>query len=179
MWSKIVGVLVILIAASAAFVLYQNAAPNISPVAKPLEAERVARNIMLYELNTESGETSTLHAQKGFFRSDKIIDLFDITLNREDKLNITGKEATYNMDNSNLKVKGDILLRADDGSKAFLKDLTWEKSTKLINSDNPVRLEKDDGWLTGEKVEMADDLSRISFSGGVHAQVNRNFDIDN
>jgi len=178
MWSKIIGALVILIASGAVFVLYQNIAINKPAVAKPLEAERVARNIMLYELNTENSEYSTLHAQKGFFKSDKVVELFDITLNREDKLKITGKEAIYDMDKSNLKVKGDILLSADDGSRAFLRDLTWEKTSKLINSDNPVRLEKDDGWLTGERVEMTDDLSRISFSGGVHAQVNRNFDIN-
>ena len=63
------------------------------------------------------------------------------------------------------------------GAALFFKDLTWEKSTNLIHTSNPVRLEKKGGWLTGQKMEMTDDLSRISFSGGVHGQINRNFDI--
>ncbi|HEY9160493.1 MAG TPA: LPS export ABC transporter periplasmic protein LptC [Desulfomonilia bacterium] len=144
---------------------------------KPMEADRVARNITLYELNTENDKTTVLHARKAFLKEDQVLDLFDITLNQEDKFKITGPEARYNMEKSRLNVKGDILLTAEDGSRAFFRDLTWEKSTNLINTKNPVRLEKEGGWLIGQRMEMTDDFSRISFSGGVHGQINRNFDI--
>jgi LPS export ABC transporter protein LptC len=170
------GSLLIIVIIAAAFI-YSNSNSSRKAAEKPIEADRVARNITLYELNTDSGKTTVLHAKKALLKEEQVLDLFDITLNQEDKFSITGPQARYNMDKSNLDVKGDVLLTAKDGSRAFFKDLTWEKSSNLIHTNNPVRLEKEGGWLTGQKMEMTDDLSRISFSGGVHGQINRNFDL--
>lgn len=169
--------LVVVVIIIAALLLFRNADEKSRVPEKPMEADRVARNITLYELNTESDKTTVLHAKKAFLKEDQVLDLFDITLNQEDKFKMTGPEARYNMEKSRLNVKGDILLTAEDGSRAFFKDLTWEKSTNLINTKNPVRLEKEGGWLIGQRMEMTDDFSRISFSGGVHGQINRDFDI--
>jgi len=177
MWRKVLGGSLLIIIIVAAALIFSNSHNSMKAPVKPMEADRVARNITLYELNTESNKTTILHAKKGLLKEEQVLDLYDITLNQEDKFTITGPEARYNMEKSNLDVKGDILLTAKDGSRAFFKDLTWEKSSNLLHTNNPVRLEKEGGWLTGQKMEMNDDLSRISFSGGVHAQINRNFDI--
>jgi len=176
---KVLGgiALVVIVLIIAAVLIFNHEGGKRSTVEKPMEADRVARNITLYELNTESDKTTVLHAKKAYLKEDQVLDLFDITLNQEDKFKITGPEARYNMEKSRLNVKGDVLLTAEDGSRAFFKDLTWEKSTNLINTKNPVRLEKEGGWLIGQRMEMTDDFSRISFSGGVHGQINRNFDI--
>ncbi len=177
MWYKVLGGSVLIIIIIAAALILSNSSNNKKAAEKPIEADRVARNITLYELNTDSNKTTILHAKKALLKEEQVLDLFDITLNQEDKFSITGPQARYNMDKSNLDVKGNILLTAKDGSRAFLKDLTWEKSSNLMHTNNPVRLEKEGGWLTGQKMEMTDDLSRISFSGGVHAKIDRNFDI--
>jgi LPS export ABC transporter protein LptC len=177
MWRKMLGGIVLIMLIIAAVLVFSNSSNRNKVAEKPMEADRIARNITLYELNTESNKTTILHAKKGLLKEEQVLDLYDITLNQEDKFSITGPQARYNMEKSNLDVKGDILLTAKDGSRAFLKDLTWEKSSNLLHTNNPVRLEKEGGWLTGQKMEMNDDLSRISFSGGVHAQINRNFDI--
>jgi LPS export ABC transporter protein LptC len=176
---KVLGgiALAVIVLIVAAALIFSGADKERKAAEKPMEADRVARNITLYELNTDSSKTTILHAKKAFLKEDQVLDLFDITLNQEDKFTITGPEARYNMEKSRLNVKGDILLTAEDGSRAFFKDLTWEKSTNLLRTNNPVRLEKEGGWLTGRKMEMTDDFSRISFSGGVHGQINRNFDI--
>jgi LPS export ABC transporter protein LptC len=177
MWSKVLGGSLLIIIIIAAALIFSKSHNSMKAAVKPMEADRIARNITLYELNTESNKTTILHAKKALLKEEQVLDLFDITLNQEDKFSITGPVARYNMDKSNLDVKGDILLTAKDGSRAFIKDLTWEKTSNLLHTNNPVRLEKEGGWLVGQKMEMTDDLSKISFSGGVHAQINRNFDI--
>jgi LPS export ABC transporter protein LptC len=174
---KVLGGIVLIILIISVVLIYSNSNNSRKAAEKPMEADRVARNITLYELDTNSNKTTVLHAKKALLKEEQVLDLYDITLNQEDKFIITGPEARYNMDKSNLDVKGDILLTAKDGSRAFVKDLTWEKSSNLMHTNNPVRLEKEGGWLTGQKMEMTDDLSRISFSGGVHGQINRNFDL--
>lgn len=177
MWYKVMGGSVLIIIIVAAALILSNLSNSKKAAEKPIEADRVAKNITLYELNTDSNKSTVLHAKKALLKEEQVLDLFDITLNQEDKFSITGPQARYDLDKSNLDVKGDILLTAKDGSRAFFKDLTWEKSTNLINTKNPVRLEKEGGWLVGQRMEMTDDFSRISFSGGVHGQINRNFDI--
>jgi LPS export ABC transporter protein LptC len=174
---KLLGGSVLIMITIATALIYSSSDSSRKAADKPMEADRMASNITLYELNSDSGKTTVLHAKKALLKEEQILDLFDINLNQEDKFSITGPQARYNMDKSNLDVKGDILLTAKDGSRAFFRDLTWEKSSNLIHTNNPVRMEKEGGWLIGQKMEMTDDLSRISFSGGVHGQINRNFDL--
>ena len=179
MWYKVFGAIILIIILASAFVIYSGKAGRREGmnIAKTVEADRIAKNITLFELNTENNKTTVLHAEKGLLKEDQELDLYNITVTQEGKFNIKGPQAKYDLEKSNLAVKGDIVLEAKDGSKAYFRDMIWEKATNLIHSENQVRLEKEGGWLTGQKVEMTDDLSIISFSGGVHAKINRDFDI--
>jgi hypothetical protein len=169
MWYKVLLVIGIVVGV---LIMVKTSGPGVQQMMQgEQDFLRSARNITLYEVNLESLTSTTIHAASAAQKQDNTIIFETLDLDHAGKLRMHAPHATYDMNTFQLVIEGDITLETSDGLKGFFRSLTWDRRSRLARTHNPVRVVTADGVIEAQGAEFLDDLSRISFIGGVHAQI--------
>lgn len=136
---------------------------------------RHATNIVMFERKRDSGKSIFLSAKELKETGDRISHLKDFRLVQQKGVSLTGIDATYDRGTSTLEVKGPLDIETDDGARARLDGLVWNRESQKASTPHPVKLVNKDGIIVADRAEFADGFSQITLIGNVHAQIAQNF----
>lgn len=169
MWFRWVAAIVLLFLIGILLMRRDNEVQRIEPD----QIVRSARNIIMHEKRNDSDVLTTFRAQRVIEQKDHIVTLADFEISQSDGLRIAGVEADYDMERSVLQVKGPVTVDTNDGRRAFLDGLVWDRQSQKATTDNPVKVVGAEGIIEAERAEFHEGFSLISFYGGVHAKISQ------
>jgi hypothetical protein len=136
---------------------------------------RHATNIVMYERKRDTGKSMVVSAKELIETGDRISQLKDFRMAQQKGVTLSGRDATYDREDSILEVKGPLDIETADGTKAKLDGLIWNRESRKAFTPNPVNLVNKDGIIKADRAEFSEEFSEISLIGNVHAQIAQNF----
>jgi hypothetical protein len=138
------------------------------------ELSRQASGVVMFERKRTGGKTLEVSAREADETGNLKVLLKDFQVTDQSGLRLSGDDATYDRVRSILDVKGPVSIETQDGSRARLNGLVWDRDKNFAYTDNPVMVEGKDGIITAERAEFFDGFSDIVFMGRVHAKIIQN-----
>jgi hypothetical protein len=173
MWNKLIvltGVIVVL-----AFIISVSRDNQMVPsLNKGPQPRRQAMNVVMYERNRQNNKTMEVSAREVDETGDQDVRLKDFVLTRPGGLKMSGVDAFYDRTKSILEVKGPVTIETQNGSRARLNNLTWDRVKDFAHTDNPIIIEGESGVITADRAEFSDQFTTIACIGRVHAKVMQN-----
>jgi hypothetical protein len=173
MWNKFIRFMIVIIAA--AFIVSISRENEEPPsLKKGVQLKRQAMNVVMFERKNQDGKTMEVSAREVDETGGQVVHLKDFYLMQPGELSMFGKEAIYDRTSSILEVRDQVVIKREDGSRAILNGLTWDRRKDAAHTDNPVKIESKDGIITSDKAEFSDEFTKVAFIGRVHAQIMQN-----
>ncbi|MBN2299334.1 MAG: LPS export ABC transporter periplasmic protein LptC [Deltaproteobacteria bacterium] len=169
MWFKWLGALVIIILIGIIVIEKEDTVQQI----QTMPILRSAQQIIMHEKKIDSDITTLIEASSITEQPDNMIHLDTFDLTQSDGLRIAGIEAVYNMNDSILTITGPVTIEMNNGRRANLEGLVWDRKSQKAFTPNPVVVTGIEGTIRANKAEFQNDFSLIHFSGGVHAQISQ------
>ncbi|MGD0819524.1 MAG: LPS export ABC transporter periplasmic protein LptC [Desulfomonilia bacterium] len=173
MWNKLIlltGVIVVL-----AFIISVSRDNQMAPsLNKGTQPRRQAMNVVMYERNRQNNKTMEVSAREVDETGDQDVRLKDFVLTQTGGLKLSGVDAFYDRAKSILEVKGPVNIETQNGSRARLNNLTWDRVKNFAHTDNPIVIEGESGVITADRAEFSDQFTNIACIGRVHAKVMQN-----
>jgi|FEC22Drversion2_1045045.scaffolds.fasta_scaffold00009_148 lipopolysaccharide export system protein LptC len=93
----------------------------------------------------------------------------DGTMTKPDgtKVRVTAADGVYDSEEQTLKLSNDIVVRADDGSRAFLRSADVDMKAGSIVSTEPIRAETPGGRIRADTMDIAERGAHMLFKGKV------------
>jgi len=173
MWNKIILLTCVVIILVFVVSLLQRSEQGQSLI-KGKQIKRQAMNVVMYERKRGNGKTMEVSAREVDETGEGISHLKDFSLMQKGGVRLDGVDAFYDRTRSVLEVKGPVNIVTQNGSRASLTGLTWEREKDVARTDNPVRVDGEDGVITADKAEFSEDFRNIAFMGKVHAKIMQN-----
>ncbi len=137
----------------------------------PAMITRQADRVVMFERKRESGKVLEVSARQVDETDGNVARLKDFILTQSDDLSLSGSEAVYDRARSVLELKGKVTIKRSDGSLAAVDGLLWDRRAGVAHTDKPVSYEGNNGLITADRAEFADDFTKIAFIGRVHARI--------
>jgi len=169
MWFKWFGALAIIILIAIIVIDKEDTAQQV----QIMPILRSAQQIIMHEKKRDSDITTLIEASSITEQPDNLIHLDTFDLTQSNGLRIAGIKAVYDMNDSVLTITGPVTLEMNNGRRAELEGLIWDRKSHKAFTSNPVLVKGVEGTIRASRAEFQNDFSLIHFSGGVHAQISR------
>lgn len=173
MWIKMILLACAVFIAGLIFSVFHEQDQEQSVALKPA-LTRSATSVVMIERRKDGSRTMEVSARSVEETGNQLTHLKDYRLRLSNGASLDGKDAFYDSRNSMVKMVGPIGIMTKDGDRATLKDLTWDRNQHSARTENPVRLEGENGIITADRAEFEDDFATVAFIGNVHAKIHQN-----
>lgn len=173
MWNKLILLTVVIVVLAFIISVYRDN-QMVPPLNKGPQPRRQAINVVMYERNRQNNKTMEVSAREVDETGDRGVSLKDFVLIQPGGLKMNGVDAFYDRTKSILEVKGPVNIETQNGSRARLNNLTWDRAKDFAHTDNPIIIEGESGVITADRAEFSDQFTNIACIGRVHAKVMQN-----
>ncbi|MCD6570201.1 MAG: hypothetical protein J7L53_05820 [Deltaproteobacteria bacterium] len=132
-------------------------------------------NIYMLEKNLDDGSSIKLYTDTAIQYTDNTIALGEFEVYTSGGIYIKGEKAQYNIDQSKLEVFGPIIIKTQDGDKAYMDGLIWDRTSNIGGTDSPIKVEAKGIIIEAKNAQFRNDFHLLSFSGGVNAKIYNNY----
>ena len=124
----------------------------------------------IYKGRTENGEAFEVTAKIASERSSGAVDMESPTAqlfrNDGDLIDLSSQNGLYFPDSSRIKLNGDVVMTSQDmGLTLLALSLSANLADGSMFSEEPVRVERSDGFVTANAMEVTGKGKRIIFKG--------------
>jgi lipopolysaccharide export system protein LptC len=84
--------------------------------------------------------------------------------------NLSGDNGVYDSKAERLLVRGNVQVKTDTGTEAFLRDADIEFKSGTVITNNPSEVRTAQGNVTSDRLEVRDNGRRLVFEGNVHSE---------
>ena len=131
----------------------------------------------IYQGRTQHGEPYEVTAEVASERASGIVDLSDPTAQLSSKngdlIDLKSRNGVYYPDISKIDLAGDVVVNSRDlGVRLLAFSLSADLADGSMVSNEPVRMERSDGVVTANGMEVTDQGKRIIFKGDARLTLN-------
>ncbi len=112
--------------------------------------------------------------------SDEKIDVTNVNANFYDpkqNANLKSRTGTIDKVNGDLHLQDDVVITAERGTTMTTDSLDWKRSQDLVTTDDPVRIEDEQGTVTGVGLKGHPNLKTAQLNEDIKAVINTNKDL--
>lgn len=135
---------------------------------------RQAKNVTMYERKRSTGRSMIVSARELIETGDRVSRLKEFHLAQQKGVTMSGLDAVYDRALSVLKVRGPLSIETEDGTRAQLDGLVWNRESQKAYTDKPLKVTDKKGTIVARKAEFANEFTQITLIGNVHAQIAQN-----
>ena len=133
----------------------------------------------IYKGRTENGEAFEVTAKIASERSSGAVDMESLTAqlfrNDGDLIDLSSQNGLYLPDSSRIELDGDVVMTSQDmGLTLLALSLTANLADGSMFSEEPVRVERSDGIVTANAMEVTGKGKRIIFKGNARMTLQDN-----
>ena len=133
----------------------------------------------IYKGRTENGEAFEVTAKIASERSSGAVDMESLTAqlfrNGGDLIDLSSQNGVYFPDSSRIELDGDVVMTSQDmGLTLLALSLTANLADGSMFSEEPVRVERSDGIVTANAMEVTGKGKRIIFKGNARMTLQDN-----
>jgi len=141
----------------------------------PSDISRSMTKVYMSEKNLDNDSSMELYTDKAIQYTDDNIYLQGFEIHTNNGVHMKGEKARYDINQSSLKISGPIIIETQDGDKAYMDGLIWDRKSGIANTDSPIKVEGRGIFVEAKKARFSNNFNSFSFSGGVNAKIYNNY----